>query len=469
MSRHFVLSMANISEMAADYARQARQITREVSGKLSVDHETGGILGAVTTPTTGSPLGRLLPRHAERVVGEALRDTRVVLVNGARQCGKSTMVQLMGLEHSAEWRALDRAVTRRAAQEDPAGFVDLPGAMIIDEIQRVPELLLAIKERVDADPRPGRFLLTGSARVRGLRGLPDALPGRMETIELWPFSQGEIDGTPDRFIDAAFAHGPDLHHVSAVGRAEYAERVVRGGFPEAVARTAPRRRERFFDSYVSDLISRDVSQLSEIERTSEMRALIRLLAARSGQLLVPSALGSDVKLPQRTVVRYLDLLEEVFLIKRIPAWSRNLSTRATGTPKVVMVDSGMAANLLDADAGSLIRPGGAFGPLLEGFVLMELARQLSWSDERVELSHYRTRDKVEVDAVLENRRGQVVGLEVKAASTVRAEDFRGLRHLAERLGDDFVTGFVLYTGDQTLPFGPRLRAVPVSALWQTSP
>ena len=340
--------------------------------------------------------------------------------------------------------------------------------MVIDEIQRVPELLLAIKEQVDADPRPGRFLLTGSARLLGLRTLPDALPGRMETIELWPFSQGEIDGTPDGFIDAVFTHGSDLHHGSTMRRAEYAERVVRGGFPESVARTQARRRERFLDSYVADLINRDVRQLSEIERPGEMRALIRLLAARSGQLLVASALGSDIRLPHRTVGRYLDLLEEVFLIKRVPAWSRNLSTRAIGTPKVAMVDSGVAANLLDVDAGRLLVPGSAFGSLLEGFVLMELARQLTWSDQRAELFHYRTRDKVEVDAVLENRRGQVVGIEVKASSTVRAEDFRGLRHLAERLDDDFVVGVVLYTGEQTLPFGPRLRAMPVSALWQTS-
>ena len=416
-----------------------------------------------------SPLGRLLSRRAERAVTEALGDTRVVLVNGARQCGKSTLVRLIATAHTAEWRTLDRAVTRRAAQEDPTGFVDLPKPMVIDEIQRVPELLLAIKEQVDTDPRPGRFLLTGSARVLGLRTLPDALPGRMETIELWPFSQGEIDGTPDGFVDAVFTHGPDLHYGSTVRRAEYAERLVRGGFPESVARTQARRRERFLDSYVADLISRDVSQLSEIERTGEMRALIRLLAARSGQLLVASALGSDVRLPHRTVGRYLDLLEEVFLIKRIPAWSRNLSTRTIGTPKVALVDSGVAANLLDADAGRLLRPGSAFGPLLEGFVLMELARQLTWSDERAELFHYRTRDQVEVDAVLENRRGQVVGVEVKASSTVRAEDFRGLRHLSERLGDDFLVGIVLYTGEQTLPFGTRLRAMPVSALWQNSP
>ncbi|AQZ71313.1 hypothetical protein BKM31_52865 [[Actinomadura] parvosata subsp. kistnae] len=407
-----------------------------------------------------------LSRHAERAVVEALDDTRVVLVNGARHCGKNRLVGRIAKGRAAEWRDLDSTATRQAAVEDPDGFVAFPDLMVIDEIQRVPELLLAIKSQVDNDPRPGRFLLTGSSRLLALKDLPDTLPGRMETIELWPFAQGEIDGTADRFVDAVFAEGPALRHNSEVTRTEYAERLIRGGFPEAVARDNPRRRGRFFDSYLGDLIARDVRQLSEIERAPQMTALIRLLAARSGQLLVANALSAELGVSASTVIRYLALLEEVFLIKRIPAWSRNLSNRAVGTPKVAFVDSGVAANVLGTDARGLVRPGGAFGPLLEGFVLMELARQLTWSDELVDLSHYRTKDGVEVDAVLENRQGRVVGIEVKAASTVRGGDFRGLRHLADRLGDDFVAGVVLYTGTQTLPFGDRMRAMPVSALWE---
>lgn len=413
-----------------------------------------------------SPLGKLLARHSEASVNEALTDTRVVLVTGARQCGKSTLLGLVAKGRKAEWRNLDSAAARQAAIADPTGFVDTAELMVIDEVQRVPELLLAIKEQVDTDPRPGRYLLSGSARVLALRGLPDTLPGRIEEIELWPFSQGEIDGTPDRFVDAIFEQGEALTHESAITRQEYAERIVRGGFPEALARANPRRRERFFDSYLADLVARDVTQVAEIERTAEMRALIRLLAARSGQLLVATAVGSEAGLPASTVYRYLALLEEVFLVKRIPAWSRNVSTRAVGTPKLVFVDSGIAANLLGADVRSLLRPGGPFGPLLEGFVLMELARQLTWSRERAELFHYRTKERVEVDAVLENRQGRVVGIEVKAASTVGPEDFRGLRHLALRTGGDFVAGIVFYTGTQTLPFGPRMRAVPAGALWE---
>lgn len=414
-----------------------------------------------------SPLGKILPRRAATAVENALADTRVVLVNGARQCGKSTLVTQISRTRLAEWRSLDQAAIREAARVDPTEFVAGADLMVIDEVQRVPELLLAIKATVDEDPRPGRFLLTGSARVLGLRGVLDALPGRMETIELWPLSQGEIEGRPDGFVDALFTQGPELRHESGETRSTYIDRVVRGGFPEAIARRGARR-ERFLDSYVADIVNRDVLQLSEIERGPQMRALIRLVAARSAQVLVESTLARDLGLSHPTVVRYLGLLEEVFLIKRIPAWSRNLSARSVRTPKVAMVDSGIAANLLDLDAGRLRPPASPLGPLLEGFVVMEIARQLSWSQQRVELYHYRTKDGVEVDAILENRRGQVVAIEVKAASTVRPDDFRGIAHIADRLGEDLVVGIVLYTGQQTLSFGPRLRAMPIGAVWEVA-
>jgi predicted AAA+ superfamily ATPase len=407
-----------------------------------------------------------VPRHAALAVAEALADTRVVLVNGARQVGKSTLVRAVAGEQAAEWRDLDLPQDRQSALADPVGFVSFDGLTVIDEIQRAPELLLAIKATVDADPRPGRFLLTGSSRLLGLRDLPDTLPGRMETIELWPFSQGEIDGTPDDFIDTVFRLGPAIRHESTLTRSDYAERVVRGGLPEAVARIDPRRRGRFFDSYVQNLIDRDVRQLAEIERAPQLTTLIRLLAARSGLLVAPGSLESELQISRPTVARYVRLLEEVFLIKRVPGWSRNLGSRVTRAPKLLFVDSGIAARLLALDAHTLRRPGAPFGPLLEGFVLSELARQLTWSHELADLYHYRDHNNVEVDAVLENRHRQVVGIEVKAASTVRSDDFTGLRRLAERLGDEFLVGIVLYTGNTTLPFGPKLRAMPVSSLWQ---
>lgn len=407
-----------------------------------------------------------VPRRATAAISDALADTRVVLVNGARQAGKSTLVRAVASQQAAEWRNLDLPQDRQSALEDPVGFVAFDDMMVIDEIQRAPELLLAIKARVDADPRPGQFLLTGSSRLLGLRDLPDTLPGRMETIELWPFSQGEIDRSSDSFVDFAFHLGPELRHESAVTRSEYADRLVRGGLPEAVARTDPRRRGRFFDAYVQNLIDREVRQLTGIERAPQLGTLTRLLAARSGLLVAAGSLESELRISRPTVARYMRLLEEVFLIKRIPGWSRNLGTRATAAPKLIFVDSGIAARLLALESHALRRPGAPFGALLESFVLSELARQLTWSQELADLYHYRDHNKVEVDAILENRRGQVIGIEVKAASTIRSEDFKGLRQLAAKLGDDFFAGFVLYTGHATLPFGPKLRAVPVSAVWQ---
>ncbi len=407
-----------------------------------------------------------VPRRAAPAITDALADTRVVLVNGARQAGKSTLVRAVAGQRAAEWRDLDLPQDRQSAHQDPIGFVAFPGLMVIDEIQRAPELLLAIKAKVDADPSPGQFLLTGSSRLLGLRELPDTLPGRMETIELWPFSQGEIDGAPDSFIDAAFRLGPEIRHESTITRADYADRLVRGGLPEAVARTDPRRRGRFLDAYVQNLIDRDVRQLAEIERAPQLATLIRLLAARAGQLVAPGSLESDLRISRPTVARYMRLLEEVFLIKRLPGWSRNLGTRATAAPKLIFADSAIAARLLGLESHALRRPGAPFGTLLESFVLSELARQLTWSHHLADLCHYRDHNKVEVDGILEDRHGQVIGIKVKAASTVRTEDFNGLRQLSAKVGDDFVLGMVLYTGTATLPFGPKLRAVPVSALWQ---
>ena len=406
----------------------------------------------------------LVPRHARNLVAEALTDTRVVTLNGARQAGKSTLARLAAkASPNAVIRLLDDPP--RCAQRAP-DFVEHGGLMVIDEVQLAPELFRSIKEL--STPTQGR---AGSAHGFGAgasaAAAPDALPAGWRSSSCG-LLQGEIDRSPDAFIDAAFNRGPALSRNSALRKRHYLDRIVRGGYPEAVRRS-PRRRAAFFDSYLTNLIERDVKELAVIERRSDLRRLLVLLAGRTGSLLVAATLAAESGIPRTTLNRYLELLSAVFLIKQIPAWSASQTHRAVGTPKLAFTDTGIASHLLGQDASCLGEPDGAAGPMIETFVLMELARQLTWSSERARLHHYRTKDKVEVDAVLETPDGRVVAIEVKAGATVRAEDLTGLRHLAQRLGPRLVAGYVLYTGQQTLPFGDRLRALPIDALWQTSP
>lgn len=408
------------------------------------------------------------PRRAEARLAAALADTRVVAVTGARQVGKSTLVKRA---IKGSWaltsRSLDKPIELNAARADPLRFVRHSGLMVIDEVQRVPELMLAIKSVVDDDDRPGQFLLTGSARLMGLRDLPDALVGRMETIELWPFSQGEIDRTADDFIDRVFEDEPGLSGGGLEERAGYVERITRGGFPEAVRRDEGRR-ARFFSSYITDLIDRDVRELAEIQKRDVLQSLVRAMAGRSGQLLKVEGLASDLKQPATTISRYLSLFEEVFLMKRIPSWSASTTTRTVQFSKVLFVDSGLCAHLVGRSVKRLMDDDTALGPLLETFVLGELARQLEWSDTRATLHHFRTRDGIEVDAVVEAADGRIAAFEVKSGETVRGDDFAPMRHLQQRLGKNFHVGVVFHMGRQTLSFGERLLAVPIDSLWTKS-
>jgi uncharacterized protein len=413
-------------------------------------------------------MSRFLPRFAEAPIADALTDTRVVILNGARQCGKSTVVETVTkTKRNVVAKTLDRPNDLAAAKADPEGFVEHDGLMVIDEIQRAPGIVLPIKARVDRDRRPGQFLLTGSARILGLKSLPDALVGRSETIELWPFSQREIEGEGGQrkhFVDSLLLDAPKFAGSGQSSRDEYVARVLRGGFPEATKRTGVRR-IRFFESYVHDLIDRDVVQLSEIERRADLLRLVRLLSSRQATLLKIDEVSSTLGVPARTIERYVGLLEQVFLLKRIPAWSSSRTTRAVRMQKLMMVDSGIAGFLNGTTERSIQRDPGQFGPLLENFVLSEVARQLTWSSTPLTLFHYRTRDGEEVDGLLEANDGRLVGIEVKASASVNEADFRHLIHLSNRAGGKFQLGVVLYTGDSVLSFGPRLRAVPLDALW----
>lgn len=400
-------------------------------------------------------------RHLLPEIEDALSDTPVMLIVGARQVGKSTLaVQI------AEGRAhltLDDLSTLDAARRDPVGFVrTLPDRVLIDEIQRAPELLLPIKASVDRDRRSGRYVLTGSANVLTLPKVADSLAGRVSIQHLWPLSQGELAGTREDFAAVLFsdttpgAHTPD----------DLTERVLRGGYPEVVTRASERRRAAWFEDYLTTLIQRDVLDLSRISGTTELPRLLTLLAARAGNLLNNSDLARDANLNNVTLTRYTSLLRALYLVDTLPAWASNVGKRLIKAPKVFLPDSGLAAHLLGVSAERAAQHRALLGPLLENFVVGEIARQLGWSRVRARLYHYRTASNQEVDALLETPDGRVAGIEVKAAATVTAKDFGGLRALQQDVGARFQRGVVLYTGERVLPFGEKLYAVPFGALWQ---
>ena len=396
---------------------------------------------------------------------EALHDTRVVLIAGARQAGKSTLAaEVATHDHPARFLSLDDKATRDAAIADPTGFVaGLAGPVVIDEVQRAPDLLLAIKRAVDNDPSPGRFLLTGSASILSAPRIVESLAGRVEIVDLWPLAQSEIERTDANIVDALFSGRPPLVTGATVGRVAFVERAVRGGYPEALRRDG-RRRERWFDDYVRGIVERDLRDLSGAYKLEHVPRLLRLLAAQSAGIFRAERIGRAVGLDTKTVQAYTRLLETVFLVTRVPAWRPSLGSREIQSPKVFVTDSGLLAHLLGADDTRAAEDDQVTGRLFESFVAMEVARHLPWAATSARLHHYRDRDE-EVDVVLESRSGAVACIECKASATVGRSDHRAIGRLRDALGERFVAGFVVYTGADTIPLGDRIWAVPVSALW----
>jgi uncharacterized protein len=413
----------------------------------------------------------IIPRRARVQLDEALADTPIVAINGPRQVGKSTLAVELLRRHGGVMVTLDDETQRLAALDDARGFAERDsrgGPFIIDEVQLAPSLFRALKASVDRDRRPGRFVLTGSTRLLSAAGFADAFVGRIEVVELWPLSQGELTGSGDHFVDWAFSENHSLEPQADLRRVDYATFLARGGFPEAVRREGSRRR-RWFDNYLTTLVDQVVRQVSAIERISEIPRVIRLCAARSGEELNVTRLADDLRLPPRTLDGYLALLANVFVLQLIPAWSTNLSKKVIRRPKLVMVDSGLASHLAGMHPDRIDDPGSPFGPLLEAFVAMELRKQLSWSDAGAQLFHFRDRDGAEVDLVLEHPDGRVVGIEVKAARSVSSHDTRGLRFLADRLGERFHAGFVLSCMPEVVSLGQAIIAAPIQTLWSATP
>ncbi|NSZ61160.1 ATP-binding protein (plasmid) [Agrobacterium tumefaciens] len=406
----------------------------------------------------------LIERKAYSLVETSLSDTRVVLIAGPRQAGKTTLArQFEGPDRA--YLTLDDVGTLQAARTDPVGFIRGVDRVVIDEVQRAPELMLAIKESVDRDETPGRFLLTGSANLTAIPSIADSLAGRMAVIPLLPLAQAEIQSAPGRLLDRLFAGEAPVVETAATIGTDLIDIVLRGGYPEAIRRPTPGRRTAWLEDYVALILDRDVRDIANIDQLDRMPRLLNILAEHAGQLVNHSSFGSALGLSSVTTQKYVAILERLFLIKTLPPWSNNRLSRLVKTPKLHFIDTGLLASMREDEAERLRQDRTRFGALLESFVVSELMKLASWSERRVSFSHYRTKDQDEVDVVIEDRRGRIIGIEVKASATVRAQDFRGLRQLQEAVGDRFVRGLVLHDHDRVTPFGEKLQAAPTSVLW----
>lgn len=396
---------------------------------------------------------------------EAMADTPAVLIHGPRQCGKSTLARQVGDAAGYTYLSFDDDVQRASAQADPIGYVaDLPDKVVLDEVQRVPNLFTSLKAAVDARRQPGRFILTGSANVLLVPKLADSLAGRMDILRLHPLAQAELAGTEPNFLSALFGNG---FKTGACGQRlgkMLAERVAAGGYPAALARATARRRASWYRDYADTLVQRDVRDLARIHALEALPRLLTLAAGQSARLLNVADLAAPFQLSRLTIRDYMTLLARVFLLEELPPWHSNRLSRLIKTPKLHLGDTGLACALLGVDAAALWDDRALYGQLLETFVYQELRRHASWQEEPVTFHHFRDKDGAEVDIVLESG-GKLAGVEVKAAATVTAADFKGLHKLESATRTCFVGGVVLYDGDAVASFGDGLYAVPHSCLW----
>ena len=406
----------------------------------------------------------LYRRYAEIPLVEALADSPAVLVNGPRQCGKTTLVRLVGEPRGYDFISFDDDVARAAAETDPAGFVaGLPERVILDEVQRVPSLFIALNRQIDRDRIPGRFLLTGSSQVLLLPSLSDSLAGRLEVLPLHPLSQCEIDQGIPNFLDDLFRGTFETSTTSRLGD-DLALRVASGGYPAALTRSTVRRRANWYRNHVETQLQRDVRDMSRVRSLDVMPRLLTAAASQTARLYNLSDLASPFQVSRPTIGEYVGLLERLFLIERLPPWHSNRLSRLVKTPKLHIGDTGVGCALLGLDHKALTQDRSVLGQLLETFALQELKRQAVCQEQPMSFYHYRDKDQVEVDIVIEQGVTAVAGVEVKASATVFPSDFRGLRKLKQAVGDRFAGGVVLYDGEIASGFGDRMFAVPIRHL-----
>lgn len=408
----------------------------------------------------------MLPRGLRVGLEEALDDTPVVCLLGPRQSGKSTLARSLAPDRA--YIDLDDDALAETALSDPAGFVQgLPGRVTLDEVQRVPEILRALKVAVDADRRPGRFILTGSANLLLLPRASESLAGRMEILRLHPLTESEKVSSPGRFLATFLAGGlvPEIRESSRADPLEVSRLLLAGGYPEVRTRS-PQRARSWHRNYLQTLFERDASEISSIRDRSQLHRLITQLALQSGSILNRSSLGRNLDMDRDTVNHHIEVLERLFLLRLLPAWHRNRGKRLVKSPKPHLMDTGLAGTLMDLRAEDWNTRRQDFGHLLESFVVQQLIAQAGWTDPNLHFHHYRDRDQVEVDCVI-GQGSRVWGVEVKTARSVKPSDLKGLHRLAEQAGADFQSGIIFYLGDSILPIEEgRFLAVPISKLWE---
>lgn len=407
-------------------------------------------------------------RNITDSVIEALTDTPVILVNGARQTGKSTLCEKIVEEGAFQGKlvTMDDPATLLAAQKDPLGFLeDLGKHVIIDEVQRTPELFLPMKKLVDEDRKGRRIILTGSANVMMLPKVWDSLAGRIEIHNLWPLSQDEIDGKRSNFLNT-LVNTDQKFAASKVTWKDIAARMRVGGYPESIARSSSSRRNKWFADYLTAILQKDIRELANIEGLTEIPNILKLIATRVGSTINMSDISRLSGVKNTTLKRYVTLLEHIFLIVHVPAWTKNAEGEFVKSSKVYLNDTGLLNHLIGQEDDSFLEQRSNAGAYLENFIVMEILKQLSWSELYLKPYHFSIQRGSEVDLVLEDRAGGLFGIEIKSAASLQDSDFNGLRKLSTLAGKKFKRGIVLYTGEQYLGgFGDNLQAVPISAVW----
>ena len=418
------------------------------------------------------PLSSIVERRLTAIVRKRLGEEPAIALQGARSVGKSTLLRAVARESEAAVIDLDDLDVRSAVQEDPMRFAAGPAPVCFDEFQHVPDVLDAIKAELNTRLEPGRFVLTGSTRYESIPRAAQSLTGRLHLLTVWPLSQGEIDGAQQEdFVTKLLGDAASLAAAKSdtASRHDYVERVLAGGLPLALRRTTPAARARWFDGYVKLIIERDVVELSRIRQRELLPRLLARLAGQTGQILNIGNAAQDVRMDRSTAENYVRLLETVFLIHRLPAWGRTLRSRAVASPKLHVVDSGLAGRLLGITESKLMHNDPAavteFGHLLETFCVNEILKQLSWLDDTFTTGHWRTHDGTEVDLVIETNDGKASGIEVKSSGRITRADYSGLRSLRNALGSAFHAGVVLHTGNLAYILDDRIYAIPIERLW----